>query len=522
MPEALYPRRWWTLGVLCLSLLVIGLDNTILNVALPTLVRDLHASASQLQWMVDSYALVFAGMLLTAGALGDRYGRRRVLGGGMLLFGTASALSAFAGSAGALIAWRAVMGLGAALIMPSTLSIVTNVFPARERGRAIGIWAGVSGLGIAIGPALGGWLLQHFWWGSVFFVNVPVTAAAIIAGLALIPESRDPAATPLDPAGVVLSIAGLGALVYGLIEAPSHGWTSGTILGSLAAAAVLLTAFVLVERRQRTPMMDVRLFENARFTAASLTTALVFFALFGALFFLSQYLQFVLGFDALGSGMRILPVSVALIVSAPLSARITERIGTKLVVGAGMLLVAAGLALLSTASTTSGYGLVAASMVLLGLGMGNVMAPATEAIMGALPPARAGVGSAVSSTVRQVGGVLGVAVLGSLLSSIYGTRLGASLHGVPVAVAKAAGDSVGAASQIAARLGGAPARELLASSHSAFIHGMDVTVITAAGVALLGALLALVFLPARATQPATAPAPAAEAEAAPAPQVPVA
>jgi EmrB/QacA subfamily drug resistance transporter len=525
MPEALYPRRWWALLVLCLSLLVIGLDNTILSVALPTLVRDLHASTSQLQWMVDAYALVFAGMLLTAGALGDRFGRRRVLGAGMLIFGVGSGLSAFAGSAGALIAWRALMGLGAALIMPSTLSIVTNVFPARERGRAIGIWAGVSGLGIAIGPALGGWLLQHYWWGSVFFVNVPITAAAILAGLALIPESRDPAATPLDPAGVVLSIAGLGALVYGIIEAPSHGWTSGTILGALAAAAVLLVAFVVVELRQRTPMMDVRLFENARFTAASLTTGLVFFALFGALFFLSQYLQSVLGYDALGSGLRMLPVSVALVVTAPLSARLAERFGTKLVVGAGMLLVTGGLALLSTASTASGFGLVAASLLLLGVGMGNVMAPATEAIMGALPPARAGVGSAVSSTVRQVGGVLGVAVLGSLLSSAYTTRLSGTLHGVPAAVVRAAGDSVGAANQVAARLGGGAARELVADAHAAFIHGMDVTVLAAAGVALLGALLALVFLPARAAQPdrARAAVPAAEEDAAdePASGIPV-
>lgn len=522
MPEALYPRRWWALLVLCLSLLVIGLDNTILNVALPTLVRELQASASQLQWIVDAYALVFAGLLLTAGALGDRFGRRRVLGAGMLIFGVGSGLSAFAGSAGSLIAWRALMGLGAALIMPSTLSIVTNVFPPQERGRAIGIWAGVSGLGLAIGPAAGGWLLQHFWWGSVFFVNVPITALAIVAGLALIPESRDPAATPLDPAGLALSITGLTALVYGIIEAPSHGWTSGTILGSLAAGALLLAAFVLVELRQRAPMMDVRLFENARFTAGSLTTGLVFFALFGAVFFLSQYLQFVLGFDSLGVGLRLLPASAAIILSAPLSARLVERIGTKLVVSGGMLLVTAGLALLSSASTRSGYGLVAPALALLGIGMGNVMAPATEAIMGALPPARAGVGSAVASTVRQLGGVLGVAVLGSLLSSAYAARMTGTLHGVPAAVAKAASDSVGAASQVAARLGGAPARELVASARAAFIHGMDVTVLAGAGVALLGALVALVFLPARAAQPTRARAASEASEGEAAREIPVA
>ena len=501
-PDRVYRRRWWTLGVMCLSLLVIGLDNTILNVALPTLVRDLHASTSQLQWIVDAYALVFASLLLTAGSLGDRYGRRRVLAAGMVVFGIGSVLSAFAQTPGNLIAFRALMGAGAALIMPSTLSIVSNVFPAEERGRAIGIWAGFSGIGIAIGPVIGGWLLEHFWWGSVFFINVPVIALAVLAGLFLVPESRDPAATPLDPVGAVLSTAGLTALTYGLIEAPSHGWTNGTILTSFAAAVVLLGAFVLAELRVRHPMMDVRLFENGRFTAASIGTALVFFSLFGALFFLTQYLQFVLGYGTLEVGVRLIPVAGALIVGAPLSARLVERIGTKAVVTGGLTLVGGGLLLLATASTASGYGLVASSLVVLGLGMGMTMAPATEAIMGALPRARAGVGSAVSTTVRQVGGVLGVAVLGSLLSSVYGTRMTDTLHGLPSTIVSAASDSVGAAVGIGARIGGAPGRALVDTAHSSFIHGMDVTLVVAAGVALIGALVALLFLPARAVRPA--------------------
>jgi EmrB/QacA subfamily drug resistance transporter len=500
-PDRAYRRRWWTLGVMCLSLLVIGLDNTILNVALPTLVRDLHAGASQLQWIVDAYALVFASLLLTAGSLGDRYGRRRVLGAGMLIFGVGSVLSAFAQTPGSLITWRALMGLGGAMIMPSTLSIVSNVFPSEERGRAIGIWAGFSGIGIAIGPVIGGWLLEHFWWGSVFFINVPVIAVAVIAGLFLVPESRDPAATPLDPVGAVLSTAGLTALTYGLIEAPSNGWTDGTILGSFAAAVVLLGAFVLAELRVRHPMMDVRLFQNGRFTAASIGTAMVFFSLFGALFFLTQYLQFVLGYGTLEVGVRLIPVAGALIVGAPLSARLVERIGTKAVVTGGLTLVSAGLLLLATASPASGYGLVISSLVVLGLGMGMTMAPATEAIMGALPRARAGVGSAVSTTVRQVGGVLGVAVLGSLLSSVYGTRLTDTLRGLPSTIVSAASDSVGAAVGIGARIGGAPGRALVDAAHSAFIHGMDVTLVVAAGVALIGALVALLFLPARATRP---------------------
>jgi EmrB/QacA subfamily drug resistance transporter len=501
-PDRAYRRRWWTLGVMCLSLLVIGLDNTILNVALPTLVRDLHADASQLQWIVDAYALVFASLLLTAGSVGDRYGRRRVLGIGLLIFGVGSVLSAFATSPGSLIAWRALMGIGGAVIMPSTLSIVTNVFPAEERGRAIGIWAGFSGIGIAIGPVLGGWLLENFWWGSVFFINVPVIALAVLAGLFLVPESRDPAATPLDPIGAVLSTAGLAALTYGLIEAPSHGWTNGIILASFAAAVVLLTTFVFAELRVRHPMMDVRLFENSRFTAASISTALVFFALFGVLFFLTQYLQFVLGYGTLEVGVRLIPVAGALIVAAPLSARLTERFGTKAVVTTGLLLVAAGLVILSSASITSGYGIVVSSLVVVGLGMGATMAPATEAIMGALPRARAGVGSAVATTLRQVGGVLGVAVLGSLLSSVYSARVGDSLQGLPPAVVSAARDSIGGASQVAASIGGQIGQGLLNVANAAFIHAMDVTVLVGAAVALAGALVALLFLPARAQQPA--------------------
>ncbi len=476
-PDRAYQRRWWTLAVLCLSLLVIGLDNTILNVALPTLVRDLGANASQLQWIVDAYALVFASLLLTAGSLGDRYGRRLVLGAGLLIFGVGSVLSAFAASPGSLIGFRALMGIGGALIMPSTLSIVTNVFPAEERGRAIGIWAGFSGIGIAIGPVIGGWLLENFWWGSVFFINVPVIAVAILAGLVLIPESRDPAA------------------------APSHGWTDGTILASFAAALVLLGGFVFAELRLRHPMMDVRLFENRRFTAASVGTALVFFALFGSLFFLSQYLQFVLGYGTLEVGVRLVPVALALMVAAPLSARLTERLGTKAVVTGGLTLVTIGLAILATASTASGYGLVVTSLVILGFGMGSTMAPATEAIMGALPRERAGVGSAVSTTLRQVGGVLGVAVLGSLLSSVYGARILDSVRGLPAGLTNAASDSVGAAVQIASRLGGAPGRALASEAHAAFIHGMDVSLLAGAGVALLGALVALLFLPARAAAP---------------------
>jgi EmrB/QacA subfamily drug resistance transporter len=492
-----YQRRWWALAVLCLSLVVLGMDNTILNVTLPTLARDLGATASQLQWMVDSYILVFAGLLLSMGALGDRFGRKLALNAGLLVFVAGSAASALAGSAEVLIASRAAMGIGAALIMPSTLSIITNIFPPTERGRAIGVWAGVAGLGIVLGPVVGGWLLERFWWGSVFLVNLPVVALAILAGLPLVPESRDPNATPLDPIGAALSIAALVTLVYGIIQAPEHGWTDPLMLGAFGVAVVLTVAFVWWERHIQHPMLQMKLFGNPRFSAASGAIAMVFFALFGSVFLLTQHLQFVLGYSPLQAGVRILPIA-ALIVAAPLAARLVERIGTKLVVFAGLLIVAGALWLLSTVELGDGYGLVAGVQALLGAGMGFVMAPATESIMGSLPLAKAGVGSAMNDTTRQVGGALGVAVLGSILAASYRAAMGPALGGAPPPIAQAAGDSIGAAATIAARLG-PPGQGLLEAARSAFIQGMGDAVQVGAGVAALAALLVLLFLPARAT-----------------------
>jgi EmrB/QacA subfamily drug resistance transporter len=491
-----YQRRWWALLVLCLSLVVLGMDNTILNVALPTLARDLGATASQLQWMVDAYILVFAGLLLTMGALGDRFGRKLALNVGLLVFVAGSAASAFAGSPEVLIASRAAMGIGAALIMPSTLSIITNLFPPKERGRAIGVWAGVAGLGIVLGPVIGGWLLERFWWGSVFLVNLPVVALAIGAGWPLLPESRDPDATPLDPIGAMLSVAALVALVYGTIQAPEDGWTDPLILGAFGAAAVLSAAFIWWERRVQHPMLPMEFFGNPRFSAASGAIAMVFFALFGSVFLLTQHLQFVLGYTPLQAGVRILPV-VALVVAAPLAARLTERLGTKLVVAAGLLMVAGALWLLSTVEITDGYGLVAASLALLGTGMGFTMAPATESIMGSLPLAKAGVGSAMNDTTRQVGGALGVAVLGSILASSYGAAIQPALQSTPPPIAQTASDSIGAATTIAAQ-SGPQGQGLLEAARAAFIQGMGDALQVGAGVAALAALLVLLFLPAHA------------------------
>ena len=499
-PATIHARRWWTLAVMCLSLMVIGVDNTILNVALPTLVRDLGATTSQLQWIVDSYTLVFAGLLLTAGSLGDRFGRRRALSVGLLIFGAGSVASALAGSADQLILTRALMGVGGALIMPATLSIISNVFtvPA-ERGRAIAVWAGFSALGIAIGPLSGGWLLEHFWWGSVFMVNIPIVVLAVTGGRLFVPESKDPSPRGLDPVGALLSIVGLVSLVWAIIEAPVQGWTHASTLSAFFAAAVFIAGFIAWERRTDHPMLDVRFFANPRFSAASTAVTLVFFALFGSTFLQTQYLQFVLGYSAFEAGLRVGPVALVLMVTAPLSARLVERVGTKYVVAAGLAIVSLSLVVLSLATVTSGYPPVLASILILGLGMGMTMAPATESIMGSLPRAKAGVGSAVNDTTRQIGGALGVAILGSLLASTYGSSLG---DAVPAA-AKA---SVGAALDLAGRVGGADGAALAASARSAYVDGMGVGVLVAAGVALLGSVIALVFLPSRARMEAESPA----------------
>jgi EmrB/QacA subfamily drug resistance transporter len=496
--DTIYAKRWWTLGVLCLSLLVIGLDNTILNVALPTLVRDLHASGSALQWMVDAYTIVYASMLLTTGSMGDRFGRKGALTVGLLVFGLGSTAAAFSGSSGALIAARAVMGIGGCLIMPATLSILTNVFPAGERGKAIGVWAGVSGLGIAVGPAIGGWLLQHFWWGSVFLVNVPVVIAALVAGRFLVPTSKDPSAPRLDFTGTVLSAAGLLTLLYGIIEAPTKGWGDSGVLAGFVAGALLLAAFILWESRSDHPMLDVRFFKNPRFSGASFAVTLVFFAMFGVSFLLTQYLQFVLGYSALAAGLGFIPVAAALMIAAPLSAPLTTRVGSKVSVAGGLAGVAVALAVLSRATAGSGYLLIGIVLALLGLSMGTAMAPATDSIMGSLPLAKAGVGSAVNDTTHQVGGALGVAILGSLSAAVYHSRITASgdLQSLPATARAAVHDSLGGAVSVAARAGAA-GRPIAVAANRAFVHAMSITAMAAAGIALLGALVALVYLPAR-------------------------
>ena len=506
-----HDNRWRTLAVLAVSLLVITIDGTVVNTALPTLSRELDASASQLQWIVDAYTLVFAGLLLIAGALGDRFGRERALAGGLVVFGAGSLLAAISGSAGELIASRSVMGAGAALIMPATLSILTDVFTDRsERTKAIGIWAGVSGLGVAIGPTLGGWLLEHFSWGSVFLVNLPIVALALLAGRRYVPVSKAAVAPRLDPAGSLLSLAGLTALTYGLIEAPSNGWTSGTTVGILAAAVSLLIAFAAWELHTDHPMVELALFRNMRFSAASLSVTIVFFSLFGSLFLLTQILQFVLGYSTLAAGAGALPFAVAVGAMSPLAAVLARRYGTKLPVAAGLGLLAAGLAVMSRADAGSSFGYFVFATVLMGIGMGLAMAPATDSIMGALPQEKAGVGSAINDSARNIGGVLGVAIIGSVASSAFASRVADATSHLPQRAAEAANDSIGGALQVAAHAG--PAGGDLASvARDSFMTAASGAELIAAAVAIAGAALALRYLPAR-----EAPAPGAVGEPVPA------
>ena len=504
--------------MLCFSLLVIVLDNSILNVAIPTIVRDLGVTQSQIQWIIDSYTLVFAGLLLTAGSLGDRFGRRGALQIGLILFGLGSLGATFVASANGLIGIRAFMGIGGAAIMPATLSIITNVFPGHERGKAIGIWAGTAGIGAALGPLVGGALLEHYSWQSIFYVNLPVVLIGLTAGIFLIPTSKDPSAPRLDPVGALLSITGLFALLWALIQAPSEGWGSRNTLGGFALGSLLMFAFVMWELHSSHPMLDMKLFRNARFTAANLSITFVFFAMFGSMFLLTQYLQFVIGYSPLETGVRMMPFSLAMMVVAPNSTRIVHKFGTKKTVAAGMAVVTIGLILLSFLQADSSYLSIAVRTMFLAAGMGLVMAPATESVMSSLPLAKAGVGSAVNDTTRQVGGALGVAVIGSVLASIYTTKLVSFFNTAKLADAFPGGvvpqqlktfalGGIGTASSAAEQLrvdnpfpgAGVAANLLETASRAAYVDGMRVGMRVAAGVAVLGVLVAAKYLPARAS-----------------------
>jgi len=505
-----HDRRWIGLGVLCLSLLVVGLDNTILSVAIPSLSNDLGATTSQLQWIVDGYTLVFAGLLLTTGSLGDRYGRRSALSIGLGIFVGGSIASAYATSAGMLIATRSIMGIGGALIMPATLSLLTNLFTEpKERAKAIGIWAGVSGIGVAIGPMLGGWLLEHYSWGSVFLINVPVVAVALPAGYFLLPNSKAENSPRLDPFGAVLSIIGLVSLVWGIIEAPAKGWTAPSVLTAFAIGIVAMAIFIWWQNTTDHPMLDVQFFKNPRFSAANLAITLAFFAMVGSMFVITQFMQFVLGFSPLQAGIRSVPLALCLILVAPQSSRFVEKFGTKLVVAGGLFVVALGLFVASTCTPELGYGRVLPSQILLGIGIALAMAPATESVMGSLPKEKAGVGSAMNDTTRQVGGALGVAIIGSVFSSKYAPLIGDKIGGLGLGTQalEASKDSIGGALAVADKVhkvSPALGDQVSAAAKDAFAASMGRGLLVSAAIALVGAIVALVFLPAQAIDPALA------------------
>ena len=501
-----YDRRWAILAVLCFGLLVIVLDNSILNVALPTIQNDLNATASDLQWIVDSYTLVFAGLLLTAGALGDKFGRRGALQIGFILFGIGSIASAMAATSGQLISTRAFMGIGGALIMPATLSIITNVFPPGERSKAIGFWAGTAGLGGALGPLAGGFLVEHFYWGSVFLVNIPIVVIGLIAGVFLIPTSKDPSAPRLDPIGALLSIFGLALLLFAIIEAPHNGWTSSKTLGYGGLGIALLVAFGIWEAKSDHPMLDVTFFKKARFTAAAGAITLVFFSMFGSLFLLTQYFQFVLGYSPLQTGVRMIPFALAMMVVAPLSSKVVQRLGSKITVAFGLGLVTIGLLSMVGLQVDTPYSDIFWRLMLMSAGMGLTMAPATESVMGSLPIFKAGVGSAVNDTTRQVGGALGVAVIGSVLATTYGNQIGEFLSGLglplPQAALESAQNSIGAIKNglvpTLQEMGlSEQAATVNAEANSAFVSAVHWGVLTAAAATFIGVVMVLLFLPAR-------------------------
>ncbi|MFE6029741.1 DHA2 family efflux MFS transporter permease subunit [Streptomyces niveus] len=535
VPEAVHKRRWAILGVLMFSLLIVVLDNSILNVAVKTISSPepvgIGATQSELEWAINSYTLVFAGLLFTSGLLGDRVGRKKVLLFGTAVFGLGSALAAMSGSPGELVAYRALMGFGAAFVMPATLAVLMNVFERDEQPKAIGIWAGSVGLGIAIGPITGGVLLEHFWWGSIFLINVPVVIVALIAMWFLVPDSKDPRPGRVDPVGVLLSIVGLVLLVYGIIRAGELAdFTDATVLASTLGGVAVLAAFVVHQKRSDHPSIDMSSFKKPAFSAAVAAIALVFFALMGVTFFSAFYLQSVRGYSALDSGLLILPLAVAQMVFAPRARLVVERFGARAVCTGGMLLVAVGLAAFALFDATTPVWVLCVVFFVQGAGMAHIMPPVTVTVMQSLPREKAGSGSAVNNTFRQVGGALGVAVLGSLLSSTYRGEIEGHLGAVPAAARDTAAESIEATMAVAEKLGpaGAP---LMSSASDAFLTAMHVTALGSAGVALIGTAVVALFMPGRtapegparkqrAEAPGEAPTePAAEAPVAAAPAV---
>jgi MFS transporter, DHA2 family, integral membrane protein len=497
---SIHARRWFLLAIMCLSLVLVVMSVSGLNTALPTIQRDLGASASDLQWIVDAYAIVFAGLLLSAGAIGDRFGRRRALLAGLGVFGLGTFIGGVATSSSQLIVGRAVMGIGAAFIMPATLSIITAIFPPHERTRAIAIWAGFAGAGASIGPVITGGLLEGFWWGSTLLVNVPIVVAIVGAVMLFAPNSRDDTKTPLDPVGALLSLVGLSTLIFGIIQGPEDGWASTTVLGSFLVAGVALSLFVAWERRSDHPMLPLTLFRDRRFSTGSGVITVAFFVMFGFFFLVTQYFQFGRGYSPLEAGLAGLPPALAFIAFSPRSAALAQRYGAARVMAAGLAIVAGGFALLSTLSPDTPYVVIAGALALLGAGMAITVAPATGEIMTSVPMSKAGVGSAVNDTTRELGGAFGIALMGTIANTAY--RSSIDLEGVrlPAGSRAAAEESIGAADSIATRIPGGEA--LTTQAATAFTDAFTLANTVSVGIALAAAAAVIFFGRRRRTEPA--------------------
>ena len=500
-----YARRWWVLATMTVCLLVVIMGNTILNVALPSVQRELGATHGELQWAVDSYILVFAGLLFSWGVIGDRIGRRRVLLIGLSIFALGSVLAAFSTSPVELILWRAVMGVGGAAVQPTTLAVISNVFPPAERGRAIGIWAATAGLAVAGGPLASGAVLEHFWWGAVFLIGVPVAVLGLAGTLVFVPESRDPDPGRLDVPGVVLSIVALAGLVYGIIRGGSgESWTSPGVLVPLLGGLALLGLFVWLQRRSTHPALDVSLFRNPAFSAAAAALGLNFFALMGATFYLVYFLQGLRGYSPLQSGSALIPVAIGMALMAAHSSRLAERFGAKAVCAGGFLLITLSFAGFQLLDESSPLWLLIVILSVQGLGMGSVMAPATESIMSVVPREKAGAGAAVNNAVRQIGGALGVAILGSVLAATYSAQLGRAVDVLPADARAEASQSIVATFEAVRRVEAAgdadAAREaatVVEPAREAFVSAMHVTAVGTAVASLIASVVVLIWLPGR-------------------------
>ncbi len=495
----IYRRRWWTLTVVSVTVLLATIDETILSVAIPSLQRDLGASASALVWIMNSYMLVFGGLLLTMGGVGDRFGRARMLRYGLAVFALSSLGAALAQSPAQLIGARTIMGIGGAMMMPATLAIIVNVFEEKEKPKAIAIWAMMAGIGVALGPMLGGALLQNFYWGSVFLVNVPIAGIAIAASLFLVPDSRDPKSRPLDIPGALLSMGAVSALMLAIIEGPQWGATSPRLAITIATAVILGLGFVLRERQAAYPLLDFALFRLPRFSTGAAAVSLAFFSIVGFMFGFTQYLQFVQGHTPLAAGIRFLPIAGGFMFGAIASEELVRRFGTTRVVAAGLVIMTATMPLVLLWEVNTSYMVVGPIVAVIALGVGLVFAPAAEAVMGAVGAARAGVGSAMNDVTQMLAGAFSIAVVGSVMFAIYAARLGDAVASLPAEQAEVVRDSIGAAVQLAASLPQEEALALSTAAKSAFTDALGLAVLIGAGFSLVGALVVARFMPARVT-----------------------